>query len=139
MYVIRSTHSSRLKRFPSRSMRSSYRTSMLVKDEADIVSLFIQYRGPRHSMIEGGVRSGVPREVAYKLTLRTTTGTAELLLIDGLEPMQLFRMVATPNGMTRAGWAVVEKHGVPSAISDAIVAASKRAAELAAEVARAHG
>src|SRR5438876_15178 len=95
MYVIRSTHSSRLKRFPSRSMRSSYRTSMLVKDEADIVSLFIQYRGPRHSMIEGGVRSGVPREVAYKLTLRTTKGTAELLLIDGLEPMQLFRMVAT--------------------------------------------
>src|SRR5947208_15300639 len=47
MYVIRSTHSSRLKRFPSRSMRSSYRTSMWVKDEADIVSLFIQYRGPR--------------------------------------------------------------------------------------------
>src|SRR5205823_12914386 len=29
---MRSTHSSRLKRFPSRSMRSSYRTSMLVKD-----------------------------------------------------------------------------------------------------------
>src|SRR5207247_7428696 len=32
MYVMRSTHSWRLKRFPSRSMRSSYRTSMLVKD-----------------------------------------------------------------------------------------------------------
>src|SRR5438876_263754 len=113
MYVIRSTHSSRLKRFPSRSMRSSYRTSMLVKDEADIVSLFIQYRGPRHSMIEGGVRSGVPGEVAYKLTLRTMKGTAELLLIDGLEPMQLFRMVATPNGTTEAGWKVMEARGFP--------------------------
>ena len=92
-----------------------------------------------HSMIEGGVRSGLPRDVAYKLALQTMKGTAELLLIDGLEPMQLFRMVATPNGTTEAGWAVMEKHGVPSAISDAIVAASKRAAELAAEVARAHG
>src|SRR3989475_11241396 len=66
-------------------------------------------------------------------------GTADLLLIDGLEPMQLFRMVATPNGTTEAGWAVMEKRGVPPAISDAIVAASKRAAELAAEVAKAHG
>src|SRR5207249_1640580 len=75
---------------------------------ADIVSLFIQYRGPRHSMIEGGVRSGVPRGVAYKLTLRTMKGTAELLLIDGLEPRQLFRMVATPNGTTEAGWKVME-------------------------------
>src|SRR2546425_589979 len=48
-------------------------------------------------------------------------------------------MVATPNGTTEAGWAVMEKRGVPHAISDAIVAASKRAAELAAEVAKAHG
>src|SRR2546422_11721209 len=90
-------------------------------------------------MIEGGVRSGLPRDVAYKLALQTIKGTAELLLIDGLEPMQLFRMVATPNGTTEAGWAVMEKRGVPPAISDAIVAASKRAAELAAEVAKAHG
>src|SRR5256712_2749156 len=92
-----------------------------------------------HSMIEGGVRSGLPRDGAYKLALQTMKGTAELLLIDGREPMQLFRMVATPNGTTEAGWAVMEKRGVPHAISDAIVAASKRAAELAAEVAKAHG
>ena len=90
-----------------------------------------------HSMIEGGVRSGLPREVAYKLTLQTMKGTAELLLIDGLEPMQLFRMVATPNGTTEAGWKVMEARGVPSAISDGIVAASARAAELASEVAKA--
>src|SRR2546428_469969 len=92
-----------------------------------------------HSMIEGGVRSGLPRDVAYKLALQTMKGTAELLLIDGLEPMQLFRMVATPNGTTEAGWAVMEKRGGPPAISDAIVAASKRAADLAAEVAKSHG
>jgi len=88
-----------------------------------------------HSMIEGGVRSGLPREVAYKLALQTMKGTAELLLIDGLEPMQLFRMVATPNGTTMAGWAVMEKRGVPQAISDGIVAASQRATELAEEAA----
>jgi len=91
-----------------------------------------------HSMIEGGARSGLPREVAYKLALQTMKGTAELLLIDGLEPMQLFRMVATPNGTTEAGWKVMEQRGVPSAISDGIVAASARAAELASEAAKTH-
>ncbi|MGI0149369.1 MAG: pyrroline-5-carboxylate reductase [Thermoplasmata archaeon] len=91
-----------------------------------------------HSMIEGGVRSGLPREVAYKLALQTMKGTAELLLMDGLEPMQLYRMVATPNGTTMAGWAVMEKEGVPQAVADGIVAASKRAAELAEETARDH-
>jgi pyrroline-5-carboxylate reductase len=90
-----------------------------------------------HAMIEGGVRSGLPREVAYKLALQTMKGTAELLLIDGLEPMQLFRMVATPNGTTVAGWTVMEKHGVPQAIADGIVAASKRAAEIAEEAGKA--
>src|SRR5437016_591519 len=91
-----------------------------------------------HAMIEGGARSGLPRDVSYKLVLQTMKGTAELLLIDGLEPMQLFRMVATPNGTTEAGWKVMEERGVPSAISDAIVAASARAAELASEVAKVH-
>lgn len=91
-----------------------------------------------HAMIEGGVRSGLPRDVAYKLALQTMKGTAELLLIDGLEPMQLYRMVATPNGTTVAGWAVMEKNGVAQAVADGIVAASKRAAELAEETARAH-
>ena len=79
----------------------------------------------------------MPGEVAFKLTLRTMKGTAELLLIDGLEPMQLFRMVATPNVTTEAGWKVMEARRVPSAISDGIVAASARAAELASEVAKA--
>ena len=92
-----------------------------------------------NSMIEGGVRSGLPRDVATKLTLQTMKGTAELLLIDGLEPMHLYQMVATPNGTTMAGWSVMEKRDVPQAISDGIVAASKRAAELAEETARAHG
>ncbi len=92
-----------------------------------------------HYMIEGGVRSGLPRDIATKLALQTMKGTAELLLIDGLEPMKLYEMVATPNGTTMAGWSVMQARGVPQAISDGIVAASKRAAELAEGTAKAHG
>ena len=88
------------------------------------------------SMIEGGIRSGLPGEVAFKLALQTMKGTAELLLSDGINPEKLYRMVATPGGTTEAGWQVMQQRGVPQAISDGIVAASKRAAELAEETAR---
>lgn len=91
-----------------------------------------------HHMIDGGVRSGLPREVATRLALQTMKGTAELLLADGIEPLALYKMVATPNGTTEAGWTLLESRGVPKAISDAIVAASKRAEELAAETAKSH-
>lgn len=87
------------------------------------------------TMIEGGVRSGLPRNVALKLALQTMKGTAELLLSDRLEPMALYEMVATPKGTTEAGWAVMQDRGVPQAISDGIVAAAKRASELAEEAA----
>jgi pyrroline-5-carboxylate reductase len=90
------------------------------------------------AMIDGGIRSGMPEEVAVRLTLQTMKGTAELLLTDGIEPEELYRKVATPNGTTEAGWRVMRDRGVPQAISDGIVAASNRAAELAAEAAKLH-
>ncbi len=91
-----------------------------------------------HAMIDGGVRSGLPKDVAFKLALQTMKGTAELLLTDGIDPDTLFKMVATPGGTTHAGWNVMQGRGVPQAISDGIVAASKRAEELAEEAAKAH-
>ena len=91
------------------------------------------------AMIEGGVRSGLPKDVAFKLALQTMKGTAELLLSDGIDPEKLYEMVATPGGTTAAGWGVMAGRGVPQAVSDGIVAASNRAAELAEETARAHG
>ncbi len=91
------------------------------------------------AMIEGGIRSGLPKDVAFKLALQTMKGTAELLLADGLDPEVLYKMVATPGGTTAAGWHVMQGRGVPEAISDGIVAASKRASELADEAAKLHG
>jgi pyrroline-5-carboxylate reductase len=90
------------------------------------------------AMIDGGVRSGLPKDVAFKLALQTMKGTAELLLSDGIDPERLYQMVATPGGTTAAGWHVMEGRGVPQAISDGIVAASKRAEELADETAKLH-
>lgn len=90
------------------------------------------------AMIEGGIRSGLPKEVAFRLALQTMKGTAELLLVEGLDPEELYTMVATPGGTTMAGWQVMQDRGVPQAISDGIVAASKRARELAEEVAKSH-
>ncbi len=84
------------------------------------------------AMIEGAIRAGLPKEVAAKLALQTMKGTAELLLSDGMDPDHLFQQVATPGGTTAAGWHVMVERGVPRALSDTIVAAATRAAELAA-------
>ena len=94
--------------------------------------------GIAHHMIEGGVRSGLPRDVASRLLLQTMKGTADLLLTDGIEPMALYNMVATPSGTTAAGWALLVSREVPAAIRDAVVAAAQRARELAAEAGRAN-
>ncbi len=88
------------------------------------------------AIIDGAVRSGLPKDVSLQLALQTMKGTAELLLVDGLEPMELYRMVATPRGTTEAGWSVMRDRGVPEAISDGIVAAARRAAQLADEAAQ---
>ena len=88
------------------------------------------------AMIDVGVRCGLPRDVALQLALQTMKGTAELLLVDGLEPMDLYAMVATPRGTTEAGWTLMRARGVPEAIRDGIVAAAKRAGELAEEATR---
>ena len=94
--------------------------------------------GIAHYMIEGGVRSGLPRDVASRLLLQTMKGTADLLLTDGIEPMALYDMVATPSGTTAAGWALLVAREVPAAIRDAVVTAAQRARELAAEAGRAN-
>lgn len=90
-----------------------------------------------NAMIDGGVRCGLAQDVALKLALQTMKGTAELLLVDGLDPMDLYAMVATPRGTTETGWTLMQDRGVPQAISDGVVAAARRAGELAVEAERA--
>jgi pyrroline-5-carboxylate reductase len=82
------------------------------------------------ALSDGGVRMGLPRDVATLLAAQTVLGSAKLLLDEKLHPGQLKDMVASPGGTTIAGLHVLERGGLRAALIDAVEAATKRSAEL---------
>jgi pyrroline-5-carboxylate reductase len=83
------------------------------------------------ALADGGVRAGLPRDVALQLAAQTVRGAAEMVLATGEHPGVLKDKVASPGGTTIAGLAVLEAQAVRGALMAAVEAAAARAAELA--------
>lgn len=82
------------------------------------------------ALADGGVRVGLPRDVAAALAAQTVFGTAKMVLEAGLHPAALKDMVASPGGTTIAGLHALERGGLRAALMDAVEAATRRATEL---------
>jgi pyrroline-5-carboxylate reductase len=82
------------------------------------------------SLAEGGVKVGLPRDVAMKLAGQTVLGSAKMMLETGDHPALLKDAVATPAGCTVDGILELEEGGLRVTIIKAVVKASQRAKEL---------
>jgi pyrroline-5-carboxylate reductase len=82
------------------------------------------------ALSDGGVRVGLPRDVATALAAQTVLGTAKMVLETGQHPGVLKDMVASPAGTSIAGLHALERGGVRAALMDAVEAATRRSVEL---------
>jgi pyrroline-5-carboxylate reductase len=85
------------------------------------------------ALADGGVRQGLPRDLALRLAAQTVKGAAQMVLTTGDHPGVLKDRVASPGGTTIAGLHVLESAGVRGTLISTVEAAAKRAAELAIE------
>jgi pyrroline-5-carboxylate reductase len=98
--------------------------------------------GPAYVMLmiealaDGGVKVGLGRDTALLLAAQTVYGAAKLQLETGEHPGRLKDMVTSPGGTAIAGLHTLEAGGLRTTLINAVEAASNRAAELGAQMAK---
>lgn len=84
------------------------------------------------SLADGGVKMGLPRDLAQKLAAQTLLGAAKMVLESGKHPGQLKDEVCSPGGTTIAAIHKLEETGFRSSLITAVETATNRAKELGA-------
>ena len=82
------------------------------------------------ALSDGGVRVGLPRDVALRLAAQTVRGAAEMVLTTQEHPAVLKDRVTSPGGTTIAGLKALESGGLRAALMSAVEAATERSRQL---------
>lgn len=109
-----------------------------VIDEEDLMDAVTGYSGsgPAYgyliieSLIEAGVRVGLPRDRATKLAAQSLLGAAKMVLETDEHPAKLKDMVTTPAGVTVDAVMKLEEGGVRVAFFKAIEEATEKSRQL---------
>jgi pyrroline-5-carboxylate reductase len=96
--------------------------------------------GPAYVMLiiealaDGGVKVGLHRDTALLLAAQTVFGSTKLLLDTGEHPGRLKDMVTSPGGTAIAGLHALESGALRKTLIDAVETATRRSAELGAQM-----
>ena len=82
------------------------------------------------ALSDAGVKMGLSRNNALKLSAQTVLGSAKLLLETGMHPGRLKDMVTSPGGTAIAGLHTLEQGGLRTTLINAVEAATLRSQEL---------
>ena len=77
------------------------------------------------ALIAGGLKQGLPHEVATRLAEQTVLGAAKLVKDSGIHPAVLRDQVITPGGVTISAIHELEAHGLRSMLISAIETATE--------------
>lgn len=91
------------------------------------VSVFIE------ALSDGGVKMGLPRDMAHELAAQTVYGTAKMIIEGKTHPAEFKDKVSSPGGTTIEGLHKLEEGGFRSSAISAVEAATKRSKELSGE------
>ena len=82
------------------------------------------------ALAEGGVKMGLPRDVAIELAAQTCLGAGKMVIDTGDHPALLKDAVTTPAGCTVDGILKLEEGGLRVTLIKTVVEAARRAREL---------
>lgn len=91
------------------------------------------------ALADGGVRVGLPRDIAMQLVVQVARGAAEMVRQTGSHPARLRDDVTTPAGCTIAGLLVLEDGKIRSVLARAVEEATRIARGLGGKEATAVG
>lgn len=120
----------------ARSLFASVGRALILDEEHMDAVTGLSGSGPAYIYIviealsDGGVKLGLPREVATELAAQTVLGAARTVLVTGEHPAKLKDMVTTPAGVTIDGLLELEAGGLRVTLIKAVVKAAERARAL---------
>eukprot|EP01029_Cantina_marsupialis_P017405 TRINITY_DN3914_c0_g1_i1.p2 TRINITY_DN3914_c0_g1~~TRINITY_DN3914_c0_g1_i1.p2 ORF type:complete len:278 (+),score=108.22 TRINITY_DN3914_c0_g1_i1:29-862(+) len=82
------------------------------------------------ALADGGVRCGLPRDVAMKLATQLVKGSAVMVQNTGKHPGELKDAVCSPGGATIAAVQELEERGFRAAALNAVIASANKCTEL---------
>jgi len=82
------------------------------------------------AMADGGVKMGLPRNIALKLAAQTVYGSAKQVLDSGIHPGELKDAVTSPGGTTIDAVHKLEELGFRNCAMSAVITAAEKSIAL---------